>query len=801
MKISLNWLTEYVDLPRSISPQRLAEDLTMSTVEVEGIVNQAKSFDKMVVGKIEKILAHSNADKLKIVNTNIGRKSPVQIVCGGTNLKEGMLVAVALPGASVRWHGEGELVILEKAKIRGEESFGMICSSNEIGISDLFPCPGTQITNLSKVKNIKPGQHLAEALGLDDVIFEIDNKSLTNRPDLWNHYGLARELAAIYKKELKSPDIYAKKIDSKGDLQIKISDKKLCSRYIGCALKNIKIESSPVWMQKRLASVGVRSINNIVDITNYVMLDTGNPVHAFDAQKLKYNILIRPTTEGERIKTLDEATHKLEDGILAITNGEKPVALAGIMGGASTEVSEATTKLVLESATFNATSIRTTAQKLNVRTEASMRFEKSLDPALAELTMRRMLKLILEICPEAEITGYLDVYPVKSATKGRGAKQFDRVNTNKASKNTIKIKHSFLTARIGQDFRKEQVLNILQRLEFTVHEANGIYTIIVPSWRSTGDVSIPEDIVEEVARIFGYDNLKLKSEKVELAAVYQPNYEIEKKIRNYLSLGCGMSEVYNYPWAEEKTLTDLGMSEGLVEIDNPPAENTRHLQPNLIPNLLKNVKDNLRYLDEFKIFEQASVLKSPKDQPKMLAGAVVGKGDVFSEVKGIIEQFPISNFQFPNKDLNLKFLNPDKSVAIMSGKEQIGWLGEMKDKIKNKNVGLFEIDLNKYVGAALELSAQQKYTPLPQYPVIERDLAFEVDWKIKWQDIKSTLENIDKLVYNIEFLSEYDLGNKKSLAFHVTYSADRTLKDAEVEAIEQKIISILAKKFNVKLRS
>ncbi|RKY83232.1 phenylalanine--tRNA ligase subunit beta, partial [candidate division KSB1 bacterium] len=563
MLLSLNWLKQYIDLPKNLAPKQLADDLTMATVEVESVKNMAEDFEKIVVGKVVKLEKHPNADKLKLAYVDIGyeniktlkhKDKLVKIVCGGTNLYEGMLAAVALPGAKVKWHGQGEPVVLEKAKIRGEESFGMICASNEIGLQDMFPCGKMEVTDLSKVEGIKIGQPLSQALGLDDVVVEIENKSLTNRPDLWNHYGMARELAAIYKTKLKELNLFDKFKTQNSKLEIKISNKKLCSRYIGCVVNNVKIKKSPEWLIKRLEAVGMRAINNIVDITNYVMLDVGEPMHAFDKSKIQNpKIIVRTAKKGEKIKTLDGELRQLDETMLVIADAEKPIAVAGIMGGANSEVDEKTQSIVLEAATFDPISVRKTAQKLGLRTEASIRFEKNLDPNLAELGMRRALKLIKEILPEAEIGPMVDV---DYSSKKRIA---------------IKVEHEFLEKRVGQKLDTRVVVDVLERLGFVVKTQNTIpstrdkaqesvlYNILVPTWRATGDVSIPEDIVEEVARIYGYDNLKEKIEMAEMRkAVYQREFEIEKKVKDYLSLGCGMNEVFNYPWTEEGVLKNLG---------------------------------------------------------------------------------------------------------------------------------------------------------------------------------------------------------------------------------------------------
>ncbi|MDD5289619.1 MAG: phenylalanine--tRNA ligase subunit beta [Patescibacteria group bacterium] len=876
MLLSLNWLKTYVDLPKNLTAKKLAADLTMTTCEVERVENLAEKFDNMVVGKIISIKNHPNADKLKIVMTDIGnqkleirnqgQKNIVQIVCGGTNLRENMLVAVALPGAKVRWHGEGESVVMEKAKIRGEESFGMICASSEIGLADVFPAESDrEIIDLSGIKKIKAGQNLAEALGMDDMIIEIENKTITNRPDLWNHLGIARELSVIYNTSLKAKNFqfpisnFQKNFKSKisnSKLDIQIDDKQACSRYIGCLVKNVKVAASPEWLQKSLASVGIRPINNIVDITNYVMLDVGQPMHAFDKAKLyqkqfpiskiqfpndkNINIIVRKAKNGEKIKSLDGIERKLDDSMLIIADAKKPIAIAGIMGGEESGIDEKTNEIIFEAANFNAMSIRKTSQKLGLRSESSNRFEKNLDPNFAELAMARALKLVKELCPEAEIVAYQDE------------------NLVKEKKIVIKVDHSFLEKKIGQTLDMKDIVKKLESLgfkvdtkkdkkEITKYRASSrnsaglgagnndiIYQIEVPSWRATGDIFIPEDIVEEVARVIGYDNLAEHKILVELAKPkIQMEQILENRTKKFLALAGGFSEVFNYPWAKEITLKILGKNDKIISVANPQSDDNSALQNSLIPNLLKNTEDNLRYFDEFKIFELARVYlpefnkidskfqdKLP-NQPKMLAGVVVTQKDknAFLELKGVLEglfkKLETRNWKLviPSERSeamgSFSYLDKEKLLSIEIDGKEIGFIGELKENIyrqfgfKNRKVALFEINFDKLV-LAEQKTEGVKYAPLPQFPSIIRDLAFELDWKVRWSEIVEGILRFaqnDKLIKNVEFLSEFGLGDRKSVAFRIVYQADRTLKEEEVEVVEKKIVEIISKKFNARLRA
>jgi len=795
MKLSLNWLKQYVDLPKDLTANQLSYDLTMSTVEVEEVVDQAQSFEKMVVGKIVELKKHPNADKLQIAMTDIGNKEPVQIICGGTNLVQDMFVLVALPGSKVRWHGEGNLVQLEETKIRGKKSFGMICASSEVGLDGMFPSSSVfEIIDLSNLKNIKPGQNITQALNLNDVIIEIDNKSLTNRPDLWNHFGVARELSAIYKTNLKQPTLSKNKAGKDKELEIEIKSKELCPRYMGCIVENIKIGKSPDWLIKKLEAVGSRAINNIVDITNYVMQDVGEPMHAFDRSKVS-KIIIRSAKKSEAITTLDGEERKLDEDMLVIADNKKSIAIAGVMGGANSEIDEKTTSIILEAANFSGSSVRKTSQQLNLRTEASIRFEKNLDLNFTELGILRALELIKEICPDAIIHPIVDINHISSEVI------------------EIEVEHAFLKKKIGQEIEIKEVKDILNRLGFKVLEKKGIYKIIVPSWRATGDVSIPEDIVEEVARIYGYDNLIGKKEFIEFTkAKYQAEYDLENKIKNYLAVGCGMHEVFNYPWAEKKILDKYGLTqESAIEIQNPPAKKNKYLQTSLLPNLLKNVKDNLRFYAEYGIFEMAQIYLSGQGkidgedklpiQYKMLGAVLVSNKNTFLKIKGIVEGLEkITGCEIKldiDKKFNKSFVN--KSKILLCDKE-VGRIIELKDRIKNKEVVSFEINFDLLVDIVKSQKEVKQYVPIPQYPSMARDLAFELSWDTKWGSIKQELKEVDELITDIEFLSEYDLGEKKSVAFRVTYQADRTLKDEEVENIQNKIIKLIEKKFEGKLR-
>ncbi|MBT5337825.1 phenylalanine--tRNA ligase subunit beta, partial [Candidatus Falkowbacteria bacterium] len=442
MQISLNWLKQHVEGLDKVDPQELGLKLTMATVEVESVENQAELLIKVVVGKIVKLEKHPDADRLQVAQVDIGNKK-VKVVCGGSNLKQNMLVAMALSGAKVRWHGEGELVELKSTKVRGVESDGMICAGVEIGLDSLFPAKAkNEIVDLSVLK-LQVGQPLADALGLNDVIFEIDNKSLTNRPDLWGHYGIAREVAAIVGSKLKPYKLDKFKKNKQIDLKVKIDDFAACPRYMAIALEGVKISESPDWLKKQLEAIGQKSINNIVDITNYVMYDLGQPLHAFSADKIVDNkIIVRKAIAREKITTLDGEARKLIEDDLLITDNEKPIALAGVMGNQNSEINTNTNVVIIESATFEPFTVRKTADRLDLRSEAAIRFEKNLDPNLAEIAINKAVNLIQEVIPEAKVVSNL----------------IDE-SKFKLDQGPISLSWEFIDKRIGEKLEQKKIIS------------------------------------------------------------------------------------------------------------------------------------------------------------------------------------------------------------------------------------------------------------------------------------------------------------------------------------------------------
>lgn len=809
MLVSLNWLKEFVDLPENITPSEIGQFLTMSTVEVESVVSQKEAFVQMVVGRVEELKNHPNADNLKIAMTNIGQGKVVQIICGGTNLFVGMLVAVALPGAKVKWHGQGEPVLLSEATIRGQKSFGMICAGDEIGLENIFSSADKEILNLTGLA-VEPGESLVKALGLDDVIIDIDNKSLTNRPDLWGHWGLARELSAIWQRNKKTLSL--EKIEENNDLTVKVKIKSVddCYRYLGVKVENITVGPSPSWLKQRLQAIGQKSINNIVDLTNYVMYETGQPLHAFDSKNIGGNqILVRRAVSGEKLLTLDKEDLKLSEDTLVIADAKKPVALAGVMGGFDSGINDQTTGVIFESACFNAITIRQAERKYNLRTESSIRFEKGIEPERAEMALKRILTLLKKVSPQAKIGKINDVYKKKSKAK------------------EIKFSLQFIQDRLGINISAEEIENILKRLDFSVKYRAKNFFVVVPSYRQQADITIPEDIVEEVARIYGYDKFKPSLPIVQLARPNPSAYRaVEKKIKSILSLSGGFYETINYSFTNQK-VSALGYDlEKFVVLTNSLSSEYTHLRGSLIPGLLRNIADNERWSRGFKLYEIGRIFRQDNKslfrrggkltgylpwQNYWLTGVITGeKDEVFLSAKGSWEIL-MSKLGIDQYEL---IIAPDKKIfsseklQIKIQDKKVGYLARVSQEILDQfdikqSVGVFEVDLDELLPFVKSVTS---YQPLSKYPAVIFDLAVVFPLSVHWDEVVKIVQSTSQLVREVKLFDIYSgeqIGaDKKSIAFTLEFlHPERTLTSQEVDKEVDKILDNLKNKLHGELRS
>ena len=811
MKVSLNWIRDYVQLPADADLKKLAYDLTMSTVEVEDATDLGASFHDMVVGVINTIEQHPNADKLKVCKTDIGGRVE-DIVCGGSNLREGMKVAVALPGAMCKWHGEGDLVEIKKSKLRGVDSYGMICGAVEIGLADLFPTKEeAHILDLSDF-DAPAGTPLADALDLNDIILEIDNKSMTNRPDLWGHYGIAREIAALYDLPMTQFPHFDRNVENTSGFHVTVEDAERCPRMIGTQIENVCVKPAPYWMQVRIWKTGMRPINALVDITNYVMLATGQPSHAYDSDHIAGHIIVRRAKAGETLTLLNGKELPLSTDDLTIADDAGIVGLAGVMGGAKDSILPTTSKVILEIANFQAAGIRRTALRYDNRTEASARYEKAIDPERCDQALDLSMQLFSDLYPEMKVTGLVNEYP-------RHLKQAE-----------IDVPLSWLERRLGKRLSPDEIKHKMELLGYGITFNGDNMHVVVPTWRSTGDVSIQADIMEEVARMYGYENFEAEPITTTFdGAINQLDKDLERRIKEYLAIRCGMQEIFTYPWMEESYVNAvLQSTEGILSLSTPPSPAERFVRSSLLPNLCKAVVKNERYFDEFSIFETAQVFRdenytSPYDpreklpsQRKNVAGAFATTDKditaLFRKAKGVVEMMAryvhmeALTFKQAEKPVwadNVVWLN------IYRGDEKVGDLALLAKKvsmacgIKNMNVMLFQLDQDSLVPLK---SRTNTFTHLAEYPMTDYDISLLVDGSVQWKDVAQTVRSIkSELLHGAAFVDEYRgkqvPAGKKSLTLRLAIgSKDKTLTSAEIEEVASGVLNKIAKRFGAELR-
>lgn len=805
MLLSLNWLKDFIKIPKGITPEDLALRLTMHTVEVEGWSDQSTSFAGVVVGKVLTVDKHPNADRLRVTTVDI-KKEILTIVCGAPNVEAGQFVPVATIGAILPNGLE-----IKESEIRGEKSYGMICAEDELGLGSNHE--GIMVLG----KKAKIGEAFSEYLNLDDIILEIDNKSLSNRSDLWGHYGMAREIGTFYDTELKDYNEFLKPEITPGTekLDVKVEDKKLCPRYMALVVSGIKVEESPTWLKDRLVAVGLRPINNIVDITNYVMFETGQPLHAFSKDQVS-KIIVRTAKKGEHIETLDGKERELDEEMLVIANGDGPMAVAGVMGGQNSGVTDETTEIVIEAATFDAVSIRKTEGKLSLRTDASIRYEKSLDPNLAETGLRRAYALLKTICKTAEASS--EITDISNFSVNQGP---------------VVLSLNWINDKIGQEIPEKQIINILERLGFIVVKDGDDLSVTIPTWRAAKDVAIKEDILEEIVRVYGYDNIVTSAPLISLDPPEILSERIlERKIQTILSSNLGLNEAYNYSFVGESQLKKLNLDfTNYLKLVNPISDQQTILRQNLIVGLLGSVKVNQFNFDEVRLFELGRVyLDAPGNydkagddkerlpyQEKRVAFVLSGKsGDYFSESKGIteslikhifsgawetefvtVEDFPA--YSDNKKSVRVRVNNRDLGLISTVNSEVAGKFG-LKNETVTVELNLAEL-LTLYVSCPLV-----KYQSVPKYPMISRDLAFVVDCGMMYNDLRREIKSFDDLIVEVELFDSYQgdkLGeDKKSLAFHVIYqSLERTLRAEEIDEIQTRLIARLEEKFGAQIRN
>ncbi|CEH27634.1 phenylalanyl-tRNA synthase subunit beta [Aneurinibacillus migulanus] len=807
MKVSYNWLAQYVDVS-GITPEELAEKLTRSGVEVDAVEHLNKGVTDVVVGYVTEKEKHPDADKLNVCQVDVGGEELLQIVCGAKNVEAGQKVPVAVVGAKL----PGDFKI-KKAKLRGVASNGMICSAKELGINDKLMPKEIQEGILVLPEDLEVGQPIQPILGLDDVVLEL---GLTpNRSDCLSMMGVAYEVAAILDRDVKLPEgnVPENGPSIEGKVEVNIEAPEHCHRYMARMISGIKLAPSPLWMQNRLMAAGVRPINNVVDITNYVMLETGQPLHAFDYAKVDNgHIVVRLAKSGETIVTLDDAERTLDEEMLLITDGTKAIGVAGVMGGANSEVTGATDTILLESAHFAGSSIRKTARKLGLRSEASLRFEKEVNPQAVEQALDRAAALIAELA-----NGHVSQGKADQALSIPKEKQVD-------------LHLSRLNGLLGTDLQLKDATTILERLKFTYVTEGETLKVTVPTRRQ--DITREVDVIEEVARLYGYDHIPTTMPYGDnTQGMLTREQMLRRTIRQVLN-GAGLDEVSAYSFTHPDIAHDFATvyrETKPIPLAMPMSEERSVLRINLLPHLLETAAyNNNRKERDLALFEIGKVFLSDEETlsklPEehltlggLLTGNWVGphwqqKAEPvdFYLVKGILDvllnRLGITGIEYrPAKDI--KGMHPGRTAQVILQGKGAGYVGQVHPATQQKydvdETYVFQLDADLLIELA---TMHQGMIPLPKYPAISRDIAVVVDRGISAGDLQKVIEtSAGEWLESVRIFDVYvddRLGeNKKSVALSCTYrDPERTLTDEEVQAAHSKVVETLAAECGAELR-
>lgn len=810
MQVSIKWLKDYIDFTET--PEQLADKLTMAGIPVENVVDPGEGLEKVVTGRIEKLEPHQNSDHLQICTMNMGLAENIIIVTGAQNVAEGQVVPVAMVGA----HLPNGMKI-SKGKLRGVASNGMLCSAQELKL-DLEKLPEEQKTGIFILPSDTPvGIPAKDVLGLNDVVLEFELTA--NRADCFSVFGLVREIAAITGNKPHFPEIKVNEDDNTklNDIfSVEIADPDLCSRFSTRMLKNVKIGPSPEWMQQRLEGAGIRSINNVVDVTNFVMIELGHPMHAYDYDKITGKKLIaRRAIEGEELHTLDDTSRKAKGEMLVIADSEKAAGLAGIMGGFETEITDTTTTVVLESADFYGPCIRRTARACGLSSEASGRFERGVDSETTIKALDRAAQLLQEMGACTVCEGIVDVYP------------------NPKQANYVTFTPEQINNHLGTNIAKDVMLNIITSVGFDVtKDENDEITVKVPSWRN--DVTCMADISEEIARLHGFDKIKSTLPNgVSMQGTQSAKQTFIDKVKASLS-SQGLYETISFALTNEETFNKLNIPQDsplrkAVPIMNPLSDEYPLVRTTLLSSIFDNLARNLaRKNDDVALFEVGSVF-FPKalpvtelpDEVVKIAGAITGRRNAqgwnqtndmvdFYDAKGIIEEL-LANLRVTRYTVETGThyaMHPGKTALFKKGRDVIATVGEVHPAVLSaygitKPVYIFELDATivmKYMAKDL------KYKALPKYPATSRDLAMLVDVDVNAADIEKAMtkaagQNLTQITLFDVYTGKQVEEGKKSLAFSLTFqSNDKTLTDAEIDPAIEKIVAKLQKDFNANLR-
>ena len=772
MKISCNLLKKHIKNSDKIDFINIWDKFTIRTAEVEGVEVKGKDLDNVVVGEIVECVNHEKSKKLHVLKVDVGNEV-LQIVCGAPNARAGIKTAVVKVGGHVLGFE------ITPRDLVGVTSYGMCCSEEELGYAEKsegiieLPLDWKNGTDIKK--------YIPE---LDDIIVEIDNKSLTNRPDLWGHYGIAREIAAITEHELLPLDLETITNDKK-DLDIKINNPELCFRYIGLKMGNITNNETPIWMKIFLYYAGMRSISLIVDLTNYVMLELGQPMHAFDARVVK-NIEVGLAKNNEKFTTLDGNVRNLTNNNLMIKNSDEYFAIAGVMGGKDSEIEEDTTSIVLESASFDAASIRKTAISLGLRTEASARYEKSLDPNLTEIATKRFVYLLHQENKDLEmLSNMTDAYPTK------------------LEEGKVELTKSKLSRYMGKELDDKIVVKILESLGFKVKVLKDKYSVTVPTFRATKDITMEADLIEEIARIYGYENFEIVPLKLDLTFKEHENiFDKEYEVKSYLSTKYNLSEVHTYLWYKTTFLNDIGLERDGVKLLSKSDDNI--LRTDILLSLLEVTQNNLKQYNKFGIYELGTEIIG--DDVRRTLGIVLADDEINTEkiyylgkdiITNIFYNFKHKEIMFTESKEENDYTNKDYNLDILIDKKVLGSISIVNSKIskklaKKKSIIVIRINFDEFLNIDKEVL---EYVSPSKYPEVTLDYTIIVNKDKKYSEVDKVLSEFKSpIIKSRSLYDEYiDDKDKKYTIRYIVGLNDKTLEASDIQKFQDDFIKHIKK--------
>ena len=781
MFLSMNWIGDFVDLS-GYDKKALIHNFTLSTAEVEDIIVKGEDTYGVVVARILSVENHPKSKKLHLLKVDTG-SAVLDIVCGAPNVREGMKVALATEGGAVCGHK------ISAAVVGGYNSYGMCCSEAELGISD----DNSGIWEITD--DIPLGTDIKTVYDIDDIIFEVDNKSLTNRPDLWSHYGIAREFATITGRALKAPDaVDLNRYSSLPEVAVDVKSRDLVWRYTAIKVENVTRKVSPVNMRIRLYYCGSRAINFLADLTNYVMMEMGQPMHAFDNRKVD-RIEVQTFPAGYRFTTLDGVERDIDENMMMITSGDVPVAIAGVMGGDASKIDGDTDSLLLESATFDGVSVRKTTTRLGLRTDASMRYEKMLDPELCHKATARLLYLLAELDGGARvISAFTDAY------------------VNRYPTITLSFDRRYVDRYTGIDIPTETIVTTLTGLGFEVECEGDSFTVTVPSWRATKDVTIKADIIEEITRIYGYDNFDVFTSASALAPVRRETLKSdEDRMKDILVKSYRMHEVHSYIWSDTQKNAELGIETlNNVKIINAQTPDHQYLRVTMIPTLLSFTKENKSYRDEFGIFEIGHTVVGLRpdgtcnEQNKLgavLYSKLASEEELFCRacdtVSELVADILHKSAEFSSADAEFDFEHPVNSFDILVDGVKVGYVSVPHPTVlsnidKKCAIAFFEIYTESFASVTADTN---KYREPSRFPAIDIDLTFVADVSsVSLPAVTAAAMNVAELLEGVKVKDIYvDADGVSALTLRFSFvSSDRTLTKQELQPATDAICSALS---------